>query len=142
MRVTMLLLAACGPTVVAPELQGDVSALQAAYAETSGETLALPVAASFVVDTTRVTSTLDDTPGTIVAGLWDARSREVVMPEREWLEASGVRVSYRNVLAHEWGHALGLKHSAAGIMRADGDPSCNGRETECLRAAIEQQGSH
>lgn len=52
------------------------------------------------------------------------------------LSERGVRV----ILAHELGHAMGLTHTKAGLMRAGIDQSCYDREAECLIDALAEQG--
>ena len=78
--------------------------------------------------------------GRPVLEAWGAFSGGVVtvMPPGEWVngrrltpEAVGV------IVAHEIGHALGLPHTALGLMRAEVDGTCIGREAECLREALD-----
>lgn len=139
--VLMTLLCACGPTVVAPELQADVEALQAAYAAVSGEALPLPPGATMIVDDARVMRLPNDSDELIVAGYWDPLTRELVMHSREWFAMKHLRASYLAVLAHEWGHALGLEHTKSGLMQADDGIECNGREGECMWEALNNKGS-
>lgn len=140
MRIFILLslLSACGPPTGDPELLWLLENLEDAYYRASGFTERLHVSPciTLLVDNARVEAAATDIPKSRVVGFYDPSSREVVLTSREWRTKFAGHNSYENTLAHELGHAMGLAHSATGLMREDGDPACNGKEGACLYAAL------
>lgn len=88
----------------------------------------------------------DEATGTRAAGMYipiPGGGRIVVPPPNVLSPDSKVRysaTSVNNILAHEIGHALGLKHSSTGIMTPVNDVDCLRREAKCLVAALVEQG--
>lgn len=98
---------------------------------------------AIVVDYERTVSSLTTTRG---GATWFPSESTILMP------VPGIRYNYliedkrqilvlsygsvKMFLAHELGHALGLGHSATGLMHPNGDYSCVGKEATCLVEAL------
>lgn len=89
-----------------------------------------------VIDDAEIDKWQSHYPYRVINGL--GRPGEVIMPTPDGKRGLPVH------LAHELGHALGLKHTdeydEQGLMRPQGDFRCVGREAECLIAAMRAAG--
>jgi hypothetical protein len=149
--VTFLI--ACGPSLKVKHVD---PCLEEAYQEIADELDALGYAGvlshgtdgiSVVSNTQRVQSASDASESGVIA-FFDHGDQTIVMPGAyEWVSTSeGVSnlspKGIRMTLAHELGHAMGLRHSDHGLMQPKGNPErCVDAPGACLVDALREQGS-
>jgi hypothetical protein len=140
----MLLLstAACrqpGIAAVAPSLEADFAAIVAGYNEAAGyEAFPLdPDGAWVLVDDDEIERNRKEFPTSV--GFFDSFSDSVVLPSKtKFLEMGYDEEFYREVLAHEIGHAIITSdHFGEGLMQARAGFVCTGREGACLFEAMQ-----
>jgi hypothetical protein len=120
-------------------LEEDFAAVVAGYNEAAGyEAFPLDGDGAWVlVDDKAVNERRKASPNN--EGFFDEAYNTVKLPSKDAFVGRGFPPEwYRMILAHEIGHVLtGPAHTPDGLMSADGDASCVGREGACLFEAVQ-----